>query len=208
MFSVKYFALFACILSVCLAAPVHQHPFALKQSLLGSWIISEKTVSLSTGSVLESKPLYQYNVTKNDIPDEFVFTLVDINTFERVPVSYEYILLATSNSTGIVRKYEPSSEEEIQNLFEIVLEEQLKNEVFSATGKITNSEYNFEFTTYQKDHISLKFTNYQKDKAIIISAARVVIPPEKTFFQKYGTWIIIGVSVFMQFSMALCLPSN
>ena len=60
-----------------------------------------------------------------------------------------------------------------------------------------NMKEEYEITTLGKNHFSLKLTDRSNGQITMFSATRVIIPPPKTFMQKYGpTLMMAGMIIF------------
>lgn len=63
-----------------------------------------------------------------------------------------------------------------------------------------NAKEEYEITTLGKNHFSLKLTNRSTGEITMYSATRVIIPPPKTFMQKYGPTLMMAGMIILQVS--------
>ena len=56
----------------------------------------------------------------------------------------------------------------------------------------------FEITFNTKEMAKFEIDMPEKDQRVVYVAKKVFIPPERTFFQKYGSYFIIGLSLIVQ----------
>lgn len=129
----KYVLALAFFASLASAAPKIKN-FVLSEVISGSWLVSQKVYAMESKTIVEDYGITQYNVSKSEIPSEFIFVHVDPSTGKKLPESFEYIVAATSNRTGIVKKYEPSAEEDVVDLFNLLVQTQLVDDIEVWTG--------------------------------------------------------------------------
>lgn len=64
---------------------------------------------------------------------------------------------------------------------------------------MTIPEKKYEISYHTGEMVKLEIDN--EDERTVFIAKKIIILPEKTFFQKYGSYIIIGLSLVVQVRM-------
>ena len=58
----------------------------------------------------------------------------------------------------------------------------------------------YEISFHMEKMVKFEVDDSTKDERIVYIAQKVYIPPNRTFFQKYGSYFIIGLSLVIQVS--------
>ena len=58
----------------------------------------------------------------------------------------------------------------------------------------------YEISFHMGKMVKFEVDDSTKDERIVYIAQKVYIPPNRTFFQKYGSYFIIGLSLVIQVS--------
>ncbi|KNB45359.1 hypothetical protein JH06_0980 [Blastocystis sp. subtype 4] len=143
-----------------------------------------------------------YNVSKNVIPDELVISEVNFSTKEEIRKPYQMIISASSNYTAAINRFEPGADMEIVKQFDIHFREFLAHEVFYASGSLEQDKAEkFEITFLPGDILKFELDNPEKDERTVIMAKKIIVQPPRSFFQKYGSYFIMGLAIIIQLVM-------
>ena len=160
-----------------------------------------------------------YNVSKNVIPDELVISEVNYSTKEEIRKPYQMIISASSNYTAAINRFEPGADMEIAKQLDIHFREFLSHEVFVSVGEMIHWQYasgsleqdrskTFEITLLPGDILKFELDNPEKDERTVIMAKKVIIQPPRSFFQKYGSYMIMGLAIVIQVGPASLLDCS
>ena len=199
----KYILALAFFASLASAAPKIKN-FVLSEVISGSWLVSQKVYAMESKTIVEDYGITQYNVSKSEIPSEFIFVHVDPSTGKKLPESFEYIVAATSNRTGIVKKYEPSAEEDVVDLFNLLVQTQLVDDIEAAYGSIPGTDLTYDFSVYSRDDVVLKITDNGSSEITVVSAKRIPPKIHLSWFRRYGPYAILGAGLFLQLLVMMC----
>lgn len=61
-----------------------------------------------------------------------------------------------------------------------------------------DSNDKFEITVLPGDILKFELDNPEKDERTVIMAKKIIIEPPKSFFQKYGSYFIMGLAIVIQ----------
>ena len=198
-----------CLLSISEAAGKKPFYFNLFVEFEGSWVTTTTKISISTGAVISESVQGMYNVSKNVIPDELVISEVNFSTKEEIRKPYQMIISASSNYTAAINRFEPGADMEIVKQFDIHFREFLAHEVFVSVGEAIHRQYasgsleqdkaeKFEITFLPGDILKFELDNPEKDERTVIMAKKIIVQPPRSFFQKYGSYFIMGLAIIIQ----------
>ncbi|KAK8803272.1 hypothetical protein WA158_000966 [Blastocystis sp. Blastoise] len=196
-----------CIIACIASSAAVQKPVSLPD-LVGSWIYNQKKITLSTGAILEAQSLAEYNITSTGSEGEYELIPVFIHNGFRMDDEKQYVMSTKDNMTATLNEIINGETPETKEIVTFTLQEFLKGDFYMAFGSIPNSNYQYEFTYLNKNYISVKFSDVTNDVAYVISARRVIVPPPKTFFQKYGTYIMMAAIILSQLLTKGLVPNE
>jgi len=193
-FSLVLFA--SCLFCVSTA---EDKPFQFNEYFVGEWDVQRSSVNMAANEQVADEKLGHYKILKENNTMNLEGTYFDNDTSTgEVSNNLRVYVESVSPSAGAF-KTGKIGEEELVSLFNYDFHSQF-NGLYTSHGEWHGAAGGFyQFTVVGWDRFIITVTPKEsKGEVIMYSGRKVPNAAQKTFFQQYGTIIMIGVFFFVQ----------